>query len=518
MARKTTRIQKQLRSKPQKTFSKDCDAFFNTQKVALTFDDVRLRTGYSSVMPAEVSLKTNFTRGVSLNTPVTSAAMDTVTEHRMAIAMAELGGIGVIHRSLSPAVQAQEVSLVKRFLNGRIDAPVTVFDDERVEGVLAEREQQQYPFHSFPVVSRRTGRLVGIVTKNDFDFCADRSLLIKEIMTARPVIGPSELEPSEAMKLMRERKHKILPLVDKDGKVTGMYVASDLQRILSGSSGHNTDRGSQLRVAAALGTREEDLERAKLLRQAHVDVIVIDTAHGDSKPVYDMLKKIKSLYPNQEVMVGNISEAASAKRLVDAGADGVKIGQGPGSICTTRIVAGIGRPQVSAVYECAKAIRGSGVPVCADGGIGNPGDVVVALGVGADSVMMGRILAGTDESPGETFTQQGRRFKRYRGMGSLAAMRESAASRDRYRQTGKPTVAEGIEAFVPYQGPVETIVQEYLGGLRNGMGYVGAANLNELHAKAVPFRISQAGLRESHPHDVMTMLEEPKTGKGRNQH
>lgn len=516
MANKTTLARRRSKQPNKKGSSRDCDSFFGTQQVALTFDDVRLRTGYSSVMPTEVSLKTQFTRGVGLHTPITSAAMDTVTEHRMAIALAELGGIGVIHRSLSPAVQAQEVSLVKRFLNGRIDTPVTVYEDESVERVLTERERQEYPFHSFPVVSRRTGRLIGIVTKNDFDFCADRSLLIKDIMTARPVTGSAHLTPQEALTLMRERKHKILPLTDKDGRVVGMYVASDLQRIFSSSSGHNTDRGSQLRVAAAVGTREEDVERVKLLRQAHVDVMVIDTAHGDSKPVYDMLKKIKALYPNQEVMVGNISEAASAKRLVDAGADGIKIGQGPGSICTTRIVAGIGRPQVSAVYECAKAIRGSGIPVCADGGIGNPGDVVVALGVGADSVMMGRILAGTDESPGETFTQQGRRFKRYRGMGSLAAMRESAASRDRYRQTGKPTVAEGIEAFVPYQGPVQTIVQEYLGGLRNGMGYIGAGSIDELHAKAVPFRISQAGLRESHPHDVLTMTEAPKTDKNRN--
>jgi IMP dehydrogenase len=488
------------------------------QGLALSFDDVRLKSGHSEVTPTSVSITTKFSRNVELKCPIASSPMDTVTESLMAIAMAKAGGIGVVHRNLEPVRQAAEVARVKSYLNALIAKPVTVYGDQTIEQIENRRLQERFTFQSFPVVNHE-GRLIGLLTKNDFDMCDDMSLKAEDVMTRNLVTAPSGTSLAEAYEVMKRQKKKVLPLSTKDGRIAGMYVFSDVKRIRTGTQdGYNTDPGGHLRVAAAIGTGAEAYDRATLLAAEGVDVIVIDTAHGDSKPVYEILKSLKQqpVVSKIDIVVGNVSEGDSAKRLVDKGADGIRVGQGPGSICTTRIIAGIGCPQVTAVYNCAIAIQGSGVPICADGGIKNSGDIPIIIGTGAHSVMLGKLLAGTDEAPGEMVTIRGVPHKTYRGMGSLGAMQDNEASRQRYGEhnTSKDRfVPEGIEGAVPYKGPVLTELHQQLEGLRRGMGYVGASSIEELREIADFHRISAAGLRESHPHDVLITKDAPNYRK-----
>lgn len=483
--------------------------------IALTFDDVRLKTGYSEVMPDDVNLESKFSRNVGLKIPIVSAAMDAVTEYKLAIELAKLGGLGVIHKNLSPKEQAFNVTRVKHHLNGLIEKPICAYEDEKVSEILSKRDAQDYTFHSFPVLSRE-GKLVGIITRNDFEFCDDNSYPAAEIMSTDLLTAPKETDLDKAYDVMRKEKKKILPLVKEDGKIVGMYVFSDVKRIKTRSAEtYNVDNKNQLRVGAAVGVGESALERVALLAKKNVDVIVIDTAHGDTKSVIETLKEIKRNYNGLDVVVGNISIGASAKRLADAGADGIKIGQGPGSICTTRQIAGVGRPQVSAIYDCVKELEKYEIPICADGGLRDSGDIPIAIGAGAHSVMMGGMLAGTEEAPGEIVFLQGRQWKNYRGMGSLSAMEESKSSRERYLQGegGKDQIIpEGVEGLVLYKGKLDEVIFQYVGGLRRGMGYVGAASIKELRKKGDFDRITAAGFSESHPHDIKITKETPNYG------
>ncbi len=480
--------------------------------VALTFDDVRLRTGYSEVMPDDVDIESRFSRNIGLKIPIVSAAMDTVTEHGLAIELAKLGGIGVIHKSLSIDDQAFHVARVKHNLNGLIEKPICVYEDEEISSVLSRRDSKGYGFHSFPVLNRE-GNLVGILTRNDFEFCDNSSSFVREIMSTDLLTAPKQTTLDEAYELMKKEKKKVLPLIGVSGEIEGMFVFSDVKRIKTRSAEtYNVDDRGQLYVAAAVGVGKESLERVAGLLEKNVDVVVIDTAHGDTRSVLDTLKEIKRNYGGLDVVVGNISVGDSAKRLAEAGADGIKVGQGPGSICTTRVIAGIGRPQVSAIYDCIKGIEGYEIPICADGGLRNSGDIPIAIGTGAHSVMMGNMLAGTEESPGETMFIRGSQWKVYRGMGSVGAMIASRSSRERYLQGdgGKnQMIPEGVEGLVPYKGRLEDVILQYIGGLRRGMGYVGAASIEELREKGEFDRITAAGSSESHPHDIEITKESP---------
>ncbi len=487
------------------------DEFFkkmDTLGLALTFDDVRLKSDYSETDPTRASIETFFSKRVPLKCPIVSAAMDTITEAPMAIAMAKLGGLGIIHRGLDPETQAAHVTKVKLHLNGLIETPITVSPEQTVKEILQKNDEKNYSFQSFPVVDQNN-KLIGIITKNDFEMCTDNTQVVKDIMTPQDkmLTASKGTTLEEAYQIILKSKKKALPLVDQNQTLCGMYVFSDLVRLLNVSSTtFNIDKKGHLRVGAAVGVGADALVRAKLLSEAGVDVFVIDTAHGDSKNVFDTLKELKKNYPDIDVVAGNVSEGASAKRLVEAGADGIKVGQGPGSICTTRIVAGIGCPQVTAVYNCAKATAGSGVPIIADGGIKHSGDIPIALGAGAHSVVLGRGLAGTTETPGDIKDTAQGRFKVYRGMGSLGAMKSSLASRERYRQDKvsiDKVVPEGVESIVPYQGDVSQVINKMVGGLKSGMGYVGAESIKVLQDKADFHRISNAGLAESHPHDIV---------------
>lgn len=482
---------------------------------ALAFDDVRLRSDYSEIMPDLVNIESKFSRNIGLKIPIASAAMDTVTEYLLAIELAKLGGIGVIHRGLSIDDQAFHVARVKYHLNGLIDNPICVYEDESVLSILAKREEKGYTFHSFPVLNRE-GKLVGIVTGNDFEFCDNFSLKVREIMSTELLSAPEGTTIDESYYIMRKAKKKILPLVTEKGEVAGMYVFSDVKRIKTRSDEtYNVDRRGQLKVAAAVGTGKESLERVARLCEENVDVIVIDTAHGDSKPVIDILREIKRNY-SIDVVVGNVSIGESAKRLVEAGADGIKVGQGPGSICTTRVIAGVGRPQLSAIYDCARSIDGIDVPICADGGLRNSGDIPIAIVAGAHSVMMGGMLAGTEESPGNIIFVEGRQWKNYKGMGSLGAMEINESSRERYLQqeTEKDhLIPEGVEGLVPYKGRLGEVILQYVGGLRRGMGYVGAATIEELREKGNFDRITSAGFVESHPHNIKIIKDSPNYRK-----
>ena len=482
--------------------------------LALTFDDVRLRTGYSETMPDSVNINTKFSRNVPLKIPIVSAAMDTVTEHRLATELAKLGGLGIIHRSFSADEQVKQVERVKHYLNALIEKPICVYEDESIKSIVEKIKRKDYNFHSFPVLSR-TNKLIGILTQNDFDFCDNLSLLARDVMSSNPLVSSPETTMEQAYEIMKTRKKKILPLVNINEEVVGLYVFSDVKRILKGNQqNYNTDERGQLRVGAAVGTSPDTLERVKKLIEENVDVIVIDTAHGNSKAVFDTLREIKRNY-SIDVVVGNISVGDSARKLVEAGADGIKIGQGPGSICTTRIIAGIGRPQVSAVYDCVQAIKEYDVPVCADGGLRSSGDIPVAIAAGAHSVMMGSMLAGTEEAPGEQVFTEGRQWKRYRGMGSLGAMETSEDSRERYLQEEgdkDKIIPEGVEGLVPYKGKLKDVIFQCVGGLRRGMGYVGAASIEELREKGEFDRITAAGFSESHPHDIKVTRESPNWG------
>ncbi len=501
------------------------DLFFDImdgQRIALTFEEVRLKTGYCETKPDDVLFKTKFSRRVPLKIPIVSAAMDTVTEWKMAVAIAKLGGLGVIHNNLSAKEQAEQVKSVRYHLSGLIERPITALASDTVEHVLNWLRAHNRTFHSFPVVDEN-GRLVGVLGHNDFDFCRDVTLPVSAVMTKDVITAPAGTTLDQAYEIMIRSKKKTLPLVDKQYGVAGMYVFSDVARNMSGSSAmYNVDDRGQLRCAAAVGIGDDAFQRIELFGR-HVAAVVLDKAHADFRDYLWTLREIKRHDQPFDVVCGNISEPESAKRLVDAGADGIKVGQGPGSICTTRKVAGIGCPQVTAVHNCEKVIRGSGVPICADGGIAFSGDIPVAIGAGADSVMLGRLLAGTKEAPGDVIhhvvgvrsasgevVPQMVAVKVYRGMGSLEAMQERLGSSARYNQSGPAMkVPEGIKGAVPYQGEVEEVVYQLIGGLRAGMTYIGAATIAELQAKADFRRITSAGERESHTHDVIMLAEPP---------
>ena len=484
---------------------------------ALAFNDVRLRPAHSEIMPDEVNLETMFSRNVGLKIPIVSAAMDTVTESRLAIQLAKLGGLGVIHRGLTIEKQASEVAKVKHSLHGLIENPICAKADDTVLSLLNSRNEKGYSFHSFPVIDD-DGKLVGIVTQTDVLFCRDYNQKLGEIMTSNLFTASKGITMDDAYEVMMKNRVKVLPLVDENGKISGMYAAVDLRRIMDGSAvNYNLDDKGQLRVGAAVGVGNEALKRVKRLYEKGIDVIVIDTAHGDSKGVIDTLKRIKNRYPKLDVVVGDVSIGDSAKRLADEGADGIKIGQGPGSICTTRIIAGVGRPQLAAVYDCARVLEGYNIPLCADGGITYSGDITIAIAAGADSVMIGSLLAGTDETPVEIVLAQGRQWKSYRGMGSLGAMKQHKSSRQRYLQEGrreKDLIPEGVEGLAPYRGKLEGVIKYLVGGLKQGMGYIGVKDISELRENTEFDRVTNAGINESHPHDV-NITEEAPNYRGR---
>lgn len=500
--------------KRTKAQERECDAFFRKIEragLALSFGDVRARTRYSEISPSDSDLGTNFSRRVGLRMPIVSAAMDTVTEHKMAIVLAKLGGLGIIHRALTPKDQAAAVSKVKYDLNGFIPNPICISENDTVEQVLNLKAEKGYKFFSF-MVKNEQGYIVGLVTRADFEFCQDFKSKISEIMSTNIISATGIISVAEARQTMLANRKKILPIFSAKGAFEGIYTLADVERILNGDShNHNLDASGSLRVGAAIGTGADTEERLELLSRHKVDVVVIDTAHGNSKAVVEIIKYCKKNYPNIDVVAGNISEGEAAKRLVDAGADGIKVGQGPGSICTTRIVAGIGCPQVTAIYNCEKAIRGSGVPICADGGIELSGDVTIALGAGADCVMLGSLLAGTKESPGEIVFRNGKPVKMYRGMGSLDAMLQNQASKDRYGQgnaSSDKLVPEGVKSWLNFKGDVTPIVYQLVGGLRAGMGYLGTKTIPDLRQNIDFFQITNAGLKESYPHGLDYIDEE----------
>ena len=470
----------------------------------LAFDDVLLKPGYSETLPRDAVLTAPLTRRIRLNIPLVSAAMDTVTEARLAIALARLGGIGVVHKNMTIAEQAQEVRKVKRFEAGIISDPVTVRPADPVARAQSLREE--HGFSSFPVVEG--DRLVGIVTGRDIRAAQRNSDPVSSVMTRDPVTVHEGTNPDTARRIMYAERKEVLPIIDGDRRLVGLITLKDIEK----SARHPdavTDEHGRLLVAAALGVGPDRPERAAALAAAGVDVLVVDTAHGHTKGVLDAVRAVATEYPNVDVVAGNVATAEGTEALIKAGASAVKVGIGPGSICTTRIVAGVGVPQISAIADCARAADKQRVPVIGDGGIKYSGDVVKAIAAGASTVMIGSLLAGVTESPGEVVLFEGRAFKGYRGMGSLGAMQQGSA--DRYAQeAGSPKlVPEGIEGRVPFKGPLDETVWQLMGGVRAGLGYVGAQNLDALREKARFVRITAAGLRESHVHDVVVTQESP---------
>ncbi len=471
----------------------------------LAFDDVLLTPGYSDTLPKDVNIETRITRSISLKIPILSAAMDTVTESELAIALAQLGGLGVIHKNMPPAVHAAEIRRVKRFEAGMISNPITVDSNMRVEE--AAQLAREHKFSSFPVVDG--GRLTGILTGRDIRSAEDPACPIRETMTREPITVPEGTGPDEARRVMHRHRKETLPIVNLRGELVGLFTLKDLEKSVRNPNASSDERG-RLLVGAAVGVGPDRHERTQALVESEVDVLVIDTAHGHSRAVLEAVRDTKKQHPGVQLIAGNVATFDGAKALVEAGVDGVKTGIGPGSICTTRIVAGVGVPQFSAIQACARATLPHDVPVIGDGGIKYSGDVVKALGAGASAIMVGSLLAGVTESPGEVVLYEGRAFKAYRGMGSLAAMQQGSA--ERYAQSqveSKKLVPEGIEGRVPFKGPLEGTVWQLVGGLRAGMGYVGAENLRDLQKKARFVRISGAGLRESHVHDVIVTKEAP---------
>lgn len=473
----------------------------------VTFDDVLLIPAYSEVLPNQVNLTTKFSRNITLNVPLISAAMDTVTESQMAIAIAREGGIGVIHKNMSIEEQARQVHAVKRAENGMIYDPVTIKRGSTVQDAL--NMMHEYKIGGIPVVDDERN-LVGIVTNRDLRFERDLTKVIDDVMTKDNLVVTSQsTNLEEAADILQNHKIEKLPVVDKNGKLVGLVTYKDITKAKDKPNAAKDALG-RLRVAAGIGVTKDSMERARALVEAGVDALVIDTAHGHTKGVVEVLRNVKAAFPQVDVVVGNIATGEAAKYLVENGADGVKVGIGPGSICTTRIIAGIGVPQLSAVYDVAKALEGTGVPLIADGGIRYSGDIVKALAAGAYSVMLGGMFAGVEESPGETIIFNGRKFKTYRGMGSLEAMEKG--SKDRYFQgnvsDNKKLVPEGIAARVPYKGTLYEVAYQMLGGLRAGMGYCGAPTIEALH-HAQFVKITNAGMQESHPHDVAITSEAP---------
>jgi IMP dehydrogenase len=478
-------------------------------KEGLTFDDVLLVPAESSVLPNDVSTATRLTRTIALEIPVISAAMDTVTEARMAIAIAREGGLGILHRNLSIAAQAGEVDRVKRSEAGMIGEPVTLAPDALVSDAVELMER--YHISGVPITDG-DGRLVGILTNRDLRFEKDLSQPVSALMTSRDLVtAPVGTTLGEAETLLHRHRIEKLPIVDADGRLRGLITVKDISKRVEFPQA-TKDQHGRLRVGAAVGVGPDAVERAEALVAAGADVLVVDTAHGHSRSVVEMVERVASLSGEFEVVAGNIATADAARALIDAGADGLKVGIGPGSICTTRVVAGVGVPQITAVYDIAEASADHGVPVIADGGITSSGDVAKAIAAGADTVMLGSMLAGTEESPGDVVFAQGERYKEYRGMGSLGAMKARGYSKDRYFQGDvedvEKLVPEGIEGRVPYKGPLSGVLHQVVGGLRQAMGYCGAETI-EAMKRAQFVRITGAGLRESHPHDVTITKDAP---------
>ncbi|MCB0430442.1 MAG: IMP dehydrogenase [Flavobacteriales bacterium] len=473
----------------------------------LTYDDVLLIPAYSEVLPRDVDISTRFTSEIRINVPIVSSAMDTVTESAMAIALAQEGGIGVLHKNMTIEQQAGEVRKVKRSESGMIYDPVTLHEDALVRDALQIMKENK--IGGIPVVNENR-TLVGIVTNRDLRFEKNLDRRIDEVMTRDGIISTEEVTDLEkAEDILQAHKIEKLPVVDKSFRLVGLITYKDIIKFKARPNACK-DKLGRLRVAAAVGVTKDTVDRVDALRKAGVDAIAIDTAHGHSKGVIEMVKLIRKQFPDLQVIAGNIATGEAAKALVKAGVNAVKVGVGPGSICTTRIIAGVGVPQLTAVYEVAQALKGSGVPVIADGGIRFTGDIVKALAAGADSIMAGSIFAGVEESPGETIIYEGRRFKTYRGMGSIEAMQQG--SKDRYFQDVeddiKKLVPEGIVGRVPYKGTLTEVVYQYIGGLRAGMGYCGARSIDELQ-EARFIRITSAGVQESHPHDIIITREAP---------
>ncbi len=477
----------------------------------LTFDDVLLIPGYSEVLPRDVSIRSRFSRNVPINAPIVSAAMDTVTEAELAIAIAREGGIGVIHKNMSIEAQAKQVRKVKRAENGMIYDPVTISQNHTVGDALLLMKENK--IGGIPVVEGDS-QLIGIVTNRDLRFQKDMNKSISEVMTKDKLITTHMTDLHKAAEILLQNKIEKLPVVDENNKLVGLLTYRDITKIKDNPDACKDSKG-RLRVAAGVGVTHDTMERVAALHDAQVDAIVIDTAHGHSKNVADTLRKVKAAYPDLDVVVGNIATGEAARFLAEAGADGIKVGIGPGSICTTRVIAGIGMPQLSAIFDVADALKGTGIPVIADGGLRFSGDIVKAIAAGADSVMAGSMFAGVDESPGETIIYNGRKFKTYRGMGSLEAMQQG--SKDRYFQDMeddvKKLVPEGIAARVPYKGTLAEVMYQMVGGLRAGMGYCGSKDIEALkNARFV--RITNSGMQESHPHDVAITREAPNYSRG----
>ena len=478
----------------------------------LTFDDVLLMPAYSEVLPREVSTKSRFSRNITLNIPIVSAAMDTVTEAPMAIAIAREGGIGVIHKNMSIAEQAAQVRRVKRAENGMIDDPVTIAGENTVGDALEMMRENK--IGGIPVVDENRF-LVGIVTNRDLRFQKDMSRKIEEVMTSQNLVTITEGDKNtDVADVLLSNKIEKLPVIDKDGHLVGLITYKDLTKAQDHPNACKDSKG-RLRVAAGIGITPDAMDRVAALVHENVDAVVLDSAHGHTKGVVTLLKKIKEVYPNLDVVVGNIATAEAARYLIENGADGIKVGIGPGSICTTRIIAGVGVPQLTAIFDCAKEAHGSGVGVIADGGLRYSGDIVKALSAGGTCVMCGSMFAGTEESPGETIIYNGRKFKTYRGMGSIDAMK--AGSKDRYFQDGESNamklVPEGIVGRVPFKGSLAETVYQLVGGIRAGMGYCGARSIEELQ-KARFVRITSAAVVENHPHDITITRETPNYSRG----
>lgn len=475
----------------------------------LTYDDVLLIPAYSEVLPKTVELKTKFSRNIELNVPFVTAAMDTVTESQMAIAIAREGGIGVIHKNMTIEEQARQVAIVKRAENGMIYDPVTIRLGSTVNDALAM--MAEYHIGGIPVVDGEN-HLVGIVTNRDLRFERHLDKKVDEVMSKDNLVTThQQTDLTAAAQILQENKIEKLPVVDKDNHLVGLITYKDITKAKDKPMACKDEKG-RLRVAAGVGVTADTLDRMQALVDAGADAIIIDTAHGHSKFVIEKLVEAKKSFPGVDIVVGNVATGAAAKMLADNGADAVKVGIGPGSICTTRVVAGVGVPQLSAIYDVCSALRGTDVPLIADGGLRYSGDVVKALAAGGSSVMIGSLVAGTEESPGETIIFNGRKFKSYRGMGSLEAMEQKNGSKDRYFQSDtcdvKKLVPEGIAGRVPYKGTVQEVIYQLIGGLRSGMGYCGAANIEKLH-EAKFTRITNAGVLESHPHDISITSEAP---------
>ena len=474
----------------------------------LTYDDVLLIPAYSEVLPRTVDLRTRFSRNIELNIPYVSAAMDTVTESTMAIAIAREGGIGVIHKNMSIEEQARQVAIVKRAENGMIYDPITIRKGSKVRDALAL--MNEYHIGGIPVVDE-SSHLVGIVTNRDLRFESDMDKAIDDVMTSENLVTTDQqTDLASASLILQKNKIEKLPVVDKDNRLIGLITYKDITKAKDKPIACKDAKG-RLRVAAGVGVTMDTLDRMEALIKAGADAIVIDTAHGHSKFVVEKLKEARARFTDVDIVVGNVATGEAARMLADAGADAIKVGIGPGSICTTRVVAGVGVPQLSAIYDVASALKGTGIPMIADGGLRYSGDVVKALAAGGDCVMIGSLIAGTEESPGETIIFNGRKFKSYRGMGSLEAMENG--SKDRYFQSGvveaKKLVPEGIAGRVPYKGSLSEVVFQLLGGLRSGMGYCGTPTIDDLRENGRFVKITGAGLAESHPHDVFITKEAP---------